>query len=130
MSSADNNCVPSKILLHRRSQTLELEFYGSTYELPAVFLRVHSPSAEVQGHGPGQKNLPLDKESVQIIGIEAQGNYAIKLIFSDGHDSGIFTWPYLYELSSKQNEYWQAYLEEAEVERNKRNGESAIKWVE
>ncbi len=120
---------PTKIKLHRRSQVLELDFQGVSFELPAEFLRVFSPSAEVKGHGPGQEVLQLNKSGVIILGIEAQGNYAIKILFNDGHDSGIYTWEYLYELASQQDSLWQAYLQKVKnQEENK--GVQAVKWIQ
>ncbi len=102
--------APTHIQLHRRSQILEVQFPDNTYQLTSEFLRVMSPSAEVRGHGPGEEILQAGKQHVAITGIEPQGNYAIKLIFSDGHDSGIYTWSYLAELGQHQAQYWQAYL--------------------
>ncbi|MFT5084481.1 MAG: DUF971 family protein [Lentisphaeria bacterium] len=121
--------TPSTIKLHRRSQELELVFGRQRFLLPAEFLRVLSPSAEVKGHGPGQEVLQLNKAKVAITGVEAQGNYAIKLIFSDRHDSGIYTWDYLYELGTHQHQYWQDYL--TQVTRHKEMDDvSAVKWVD
>lgn len=121
--------APEKIKFHRRSQVLELVFQGINYELSAEYLRVFSPSAEVKGHGPGQEVLQLNKEAVAIAGIEAQGNYAIKIIFSDGHDSGIYTWSYLFELASERESLWQEYL--AKVEKHLATKDvQTIKWVE
>lgn len=125
--------APQKIQLHKKSAELELQYSDASFILKAEFLRVHSPSAEVQGHGPDQKVLPLNKQDVQIVGIEAQGNYSIKLIFDDGHDSGLFTWSYLRELAENQAQLWQSYLEESAAELQKQenqNGESVVKWVE
>ena len=121
--------APKKIHLHKKRAELELQFDAGPVYLSAEFLRVHSPSAEVQGHGPGQKKLPLDKQSVQITNIEAQGNYAIKLIFDDGHDSGIYTWRYLRELTDNNKKLWKSYLNEAKEEKRKLNGEEPIKWI-
>ena len=116
-----NSDQPSKIKLHRQSQTLELVFGEQSFTLSAEFLRVHSPSAEVKGHGPGQEVLQLIKESVEIIDLVAQGRYAIKLVFSDGHDSGLFTWAYLKELGQNQASLWQSYCEKrkAPMERSR-----------
>lgn len=124
---------PSKIKLHRRSQTLELAFQESgggaiTYELSAEFLRVYSPSAEVKGHGPGQEVLQLNKQDVAITGIQAQGNYAIKIIFSDGHDSGIYTWHYLHELATEQIHLWQDYLNKVKLHDETKDLQ-AVKWI-
>jgi len=102
--------VPTKIKLHRRSQVLELVYDHTCFELPAEYLRVYSPSAEVKGHGKGQEVLQSGKRSVAITGIEPQGNYGIKLIFSDGHDTGIYSWQYLHHLGSDYEAKWQGYL--------------------
>lgn len=103
---------PTDINLHQKSRILELTYDdGSHFELPCEYLRVYSPSAAVTGHGPGQEVLQLNKEEVGITGIEPQGNYAIKLLFDDEHDTGLYTWDYLYELGSKYEEKWQDYLD-------------------
>ena len=104
--------IPVKINIHKKSAELEL-VYGenSTFTLSAEYLRVFSPSAEVKGHGPDQAVLQYGKRDVQFRDVEPQGNYALKLIFSDGHDSGIFSWPYLYELAINQESNWASYLE-------------------
>ncbi len=123
--------TPTDIKLHRRSQILEVVFASERFELPAEFLRVHSPSAEVRGHGPGQEELQHGKQGVAITGIEPQGNYAIKLIFSDGHDSGIYAWRYLHELGTCQTELWQQYLENLKTEGKTREvGVSVVKLME
>lgn len=103
--------APTKIQLHKQSQQLELHFGTEQFSLSAEFLRVHSPSAEVMGHGPNQAVLQFGKKDVRITKIERAGNYAIKLFFDDGHDSGIFTWTYLYELGTTKEKLWQDYLE-------------------
>lgn len=108
--------LPSEIQLHKQSRKLELVYGDKHYLLSAEFLRVHSPSAEVQGHGPGQEVLQVQKENVGISNIEPVGHYAIKIYFDDGHDSGLFSWDYLYELSMHQDEYWQTYLEKLMAE--------------
>ena len=109
---AEMHTVPSDIRLRRKSGILELAYAsGTRHELPAEFLRVYSPSAEVRGHGAGQEVLQTGKKHVQLTGVEAIGNYAIKLIFDDGHDSGIYTWEYLYDLGTHYESYWQDYLE-------------------
>ncbi len=102
--------IPRNITLHNKSRVLEVEFESQTFMLPCEYMRVHSPSAEVQGHGPGQEVLQTDKESVNIVAIEPVGNYAIKPIYSDAHNSGIYSWDYLYELGSERVEKWQHYL--------------------
>lgn len=103
--------MPTDIKLHRKTATLELKYEdGGLYSLPAEFLRVHSPSAEVQGHGPGQEILQVEKRHVSITNIEPVGNYALKLHFSDGHNTGLYTWEYLRRMCLEQPEMWQRYL--------------------
>jgi DUF971 family protein len=102
----------TNIVLHRASHALEVSFdTGETFRLPCEYLRVHSPSAEVQGHGPGQRVLQLDKQHVNIKAIEPMGNYGVLLRFDDGHDTGIFSWGTLYDLGTHQVEYQQQYLD-------------------
>ena len=103
--------IPTKIQYHKKSRHLELGFTDSTFILSAEFLRVHSPSAEVKGHGPGQEVLQFGKIDVCINNIATAGNYALQMYFDDGHDSGIFTWPYLRELCAHRDKYWQYYLD-------------------
>jgi phosphoribosylformimino-5-aminoimidazole carboxamide ribotide isomerase len=101
--------LPSAIQLHKASKTLTLKYApDEEYHLPAEFLRVHSPSAEVQGHG--NPVLQYGKLGVGITGVEPAGQYALKLTFDDGHDSGLFTWDYLYELGKRQDALWEDYL--------------------
>ena len=103
---------PTDILLHQRSRVLEVAVDdGVRYKLSCEYLRVHSPSAEVRGHGPGQGVLQLGKEGVSITQIEPVGNYAVKLVFDDGHDTGLYTWDYLYKLGNEFEHNWQVYLE-------------------
>lgn len=102
--------LPTKIQFHKQSQQLELHFGSDIFSLSAEFLRVHSPSAEVKGHGPNQAVLQFGKRYVAIDRLERAGNYALKLLFSDGHETGIYTWDYLYELGSKQTQLWEEYL--------------------
>lgn len=102
--------TPTKIQLHKRSKTLELHFGAQVFNLSAEYLRVHSPSAEVKGHGPNQAVLQYGKKDVGISGIERAGNYALKLTFDDGHDTGIYTWDYLYALGTNFERNWQSYL--------------------
>jgi len=103
---------PTDIHLHQISRVLEIVFDdGARFELPCEFLRVHSPSAEVRGHGPGQEVLQTGKEHVNITAIEPVGHYAVKLTFSDGHDSGLYSWDYLYHLGAHRAELWQDYLQ-------------------
>jgi DUF971 family protein len=127
--------APEKIKLHRKSCVLEVQFSGVTYHLGAEYLRVYSPSAEVMGHGPGQEVLQLNKQNVAITGIEPQGHYAIKLIFSDGHDSGIYSWTLLRELGENQQANWQNYLDRVAAHQqqqasDKENADtSVVKWI-
>lgn len=103
---------PTDIIYHQKSRIFEVTFdEGSTYKISAEFLRVHSPSAEVQGHGPSQAVLQLDKENVSIESIEPVGNYAVQFRFSDDHNTGIYSWDTLYDMGQKQDEYWANYLE-------------------
>ncbi|NCT68843.1 MAG: DUF971 domain-containing protein [Rhodanobacteraceae bacterium] len=103
---------PTSITLHRASHVLEVAFdSGETFRLPAEYLRVHSPSAEVQGHGPGQRKLVAGKRDVNIDAVEPVGNYAVLLRFSDGHATGLFSWSVLHELGRDQARNWQAYLD-------------------
>lgn len=104
--------IPTSLTLHRASHALEVAFdSGETFRLPAEYLRVNSPSAEVQGHGPGQKVLVAGKADVNIDAIEPVGNYAVLLRFSDGHATGLFSWDVLYALGREQAANWQAYLD-------------------
>lgn len=103
--------LPTAINLHKASKTLTLQYgTGESYTLPAEFLRVHSPSAEVQGHG--KPILQFGKLGVGLTKIEPAGQYALKLTFDDGHDSGLFTWEYLYQLAVRQEDLWNDYLDE------------------
>jgi DUF971 family protein len=101
--------APSRIQLHKKSKTLELQFGTDNYHLSAEFLRVHSPSAEVQGHGPGQAVLQHGKAHVGIDTLEAAGHYGIRIYFDDGHDTGIYTWEYLLELSQNRQQMEAEY---------------------
>ena len=109
--SGEEGPAPTGITLHQKSRLLEIAFAdGKAFKLPYEFLRVHSPSAEVRGHGPGQEVLQVGKRNVEIKEIEPVGNYAVKLAFSDGHDTGLYSWDYLYELGEKQESSWKSYL--------------------
>ncbi len=102
---------PTEINLHKKSRILEIAFEdGERFNLPAEYLRVNSPSAEVQGHGPGQGTLQLGKEDVNIDNLVAVGNYAIQLFFDDNHNTGIYSWDTLYDLGKHQEQYWADYL--------------------
>lgn len=121
--SADPQPRPLNIKLHQRSKVLELEFDdGSAFRLPCEYLRVYSPSAEVQGHGPGQGTLQLGKEEVNITAIEPVGKYAVKLQFDDGHNTGLFTWHYLYQLGRDYQHNWQLYLDALKAAGHERGG--------
>lgn len=103
---------PTNINLHQKSHILEIEFEdGKQFKYTTEFLRVHSPSAEVAGHGPGQETLQVGKSDVNIKAIEPVGHYAVKLVFDDNHDSGLYTWEYLYELGNNYEAKWQDYLQ-------------------
>jgi DUF971 family protein len=104
--------TPTEIRLHQLSRALEIAFDdGARFRIPCELLRVWSPSAEVRGHGPGQEVLQVGKENVNIVAIEPVGSYAVKLVFDDGHSTGIYTWELLYRLGSRQDEYRELYLE-------------------
>ena len=104
--------IPTGITLHQKSRILEIAFSdGRTFRLPYEFLRVYSPSAEVRGHGPGQEVLQVGKRQVEIRGLEPVGSYAVQPQFSDGHNTGIYSWDYLYELGENQERMWSQYLE-------------------
>jgi DUF971 family protein len=104
--------IPTEIKLHQQSRVLEVAFNdGRSFRLPYEFLRVYSPSAEVRGHGPGQEVLQTGKRDVAITEVEAVGHYAIRPTFSDGHDTGIYSWDYLYDLGTHHDGMWQRYLE-------------------
>jgi len=103
---------PVNINLHQKSHVLEIEFDdGCQFKYSTEFLRVHSPSAEVRGHGPGEETLQLGKSDVNINAIEPVGVYAVKLVFDDNHDSGLYTWSYLYDLGANYDVKWKRYLQ-------------------
>jgi DUF971 family protein len=103
---------PTALTLHQSSRMLEVAFDdGSSFRIPFELLRVYSPSAEVQGHGPGQEVLQTGKRDVDIVAIEPVGNYAVKPVFSDGHETGLYSWTFLHELGSQQDAYWRRYLD-------------------
>lgn len=107
--------IPTDVKLHQVSGVLELNYEdGGVFNLSAEFLRVHSPSAEVQGHSPDQAVLQTGKKMVKIADLIPQGHYALRIHFSDGHDSGIYSWEYLFDLGSRQDQLWAAYLKELE----------------
>ena len=103
--------APTEIKLHQVSQVLEVSFAdGKNFRLPAELLRVYSPSAEVRGHGPGQEVLQVGKKDVRILAVEPVGQYAVQLRFSDGHDTGIYSWELLYDYGLRQDAMWNQYL--------------------
>lgn len=107
--------VPAEIKLHQKSRILELAYEnGDRYELSFEFLRVFTPSAEARGHGVGQETLQVGKRDVDVVSIEPVGNYAIRPVFSDGHDSGLYSWDVLHGLCAHRDELWQAYLQKLE----------------
>jgi DUF971 family protein len=114
--------IPTGVVVHSKSRVLELQYAnGETYRVPFELLRVYSPSAEVQGHGPGQETLQTGKRDVSIIAIEPVGHYALQLNFSDGHNTGIYSWDILHDLAVHQEERWNDYLarlEAASVDRD------------
>lgn len=110
-----NTRIPTAITLHKSSRTLELAYGDESYELPFEFLRVLSPSAEVRGHGPGQETLQTGKRLVEIKGIEPVGHYAIRPVFSDGHDSGIYSWDLLHDFCMNRDRLWEDYLQKLEA---------------
>jgi DUF971 family protein len=106
---------PTEIKLHQKSRVLEVAFAdGRTFNLPCEFLRAYSPSAEVRGHGPGQEVLQVGKKHVEITRVEPVGSYAVQLTFSDGHDTGIYSWDLLYDYGIRQDEMWRRYLQRME----------------
>lgn len=114
--------TPQDLTVHSKSRVLEVSFSdGQTFRLPFELMRVYSPSAEVQGHGPGQEVLQTGKREVELLALEPVGNYAVQPTFSDGHDSGIFSWDYLYFLGAQQDQLWADYearLQAAGVDRD------------
>lgn len=104
--------VPSGLVVHTQSRALELQYAdGSKYLISFELLRVESPSAEVKGHGPGQETLQVGKQDVGLTQLDPVGNYAVRPVFSDGHDTGIYSWDYLYDLAVNQDSRWQSYLD-------------------
>ncbi|MCU4119774.1 DUF971 domain-containing protein [Variovorax sp. N23] len=102
--------TPQSITVHNKSKVLEVGFSdGASFRIPFELMRIYSPSAEVQGHGPGQEILQTGKRNVGLLELEPVGNYAVKPVFTDGHESGIFSWNLLYELGQKQDELWAEY---------------------
>ncbi|TXS93910.1 DUF971 domain-containing protein [Parahaliea maris] len=118
---------PRDVKLHRRSRTLELVYGdGESYHLPCEYLRVYSPSAEVRGHGEGQEVLQTGKLKVNITGVKPVGHYAIQLIFDDGHDTGLYSWDYLYQLAAEQDARWEDYLQRLQAQGGSRDPEVQV----
>jgi len=106
------SATPVEIKLRKTSRLLVVQFDdGKSFDLPFEYLRVHSPSADVKGHGPGQEVLQTGKEDVSVTSVEPIGHYAVRLVFDDGHDTGLYSWEYLYELGEQQAENWRSYLD-------------------
>jgi DUF971 family protein len=103
---------PKAITYHKQSKLLELSYEDTTVSIPAELLRVYSPSAEVRGHAPEERKLQTGKKHVGITGIDPVGNYAVRIVFDDGHDTGLYGWDFLYDLGSQSQYYWERYLEE------------------
>ena len=120
--------IPTEIKLHKQSRMLEVAFNdGKQFNLPCEYLRVYSPSAEVRGHGPGQETLQAGKKDVEITNIEPVGQYAVVLVFSDGHNTGIYSWDYLYDLGMEQEHHWKTYLRRMEEAGESREPKTLIK---
>ena len=118
------------LTVHEASRVLEVVFSdGASFRIPFELMRVYSPSAEVQGHGPGQEVLQTGKRNVTLVNLEPVGNYAVKPTFSDGHDSGIFSWDYLYELGQQQDALWKQYAERLAAAGVDRDAPMAAKCV-
>jgi DUF971 family protein len=114
--------VPVELRLRKKSRLLSIVYADdSQFDLSFEFLRVHSPSADVRGHGPGQEVLQTGKEHVQISAIEPVGNYAVRLVFDDGHNTGLYTWKYLHQLGTEKEERWTAYLDRLQAAGYARN---------
>jgi DUF971 family protein len=104
--------VPTGVVVHAKSRVLELQYAdGEAFRIPFELLRVYSPSAEVRGHGPGQETLQTGKREVTITSIEGVGNYALQPTFSDGHNTGLYSWDLLYDIATRQDELWREYLD-------------------
>lgn len=117
---------PSKVHLHKESKILELVINDINYQLPAEFLRVHSKSAEVTGHGPGQEVLVDGKIHVGIESLKAIGNYGLQIVFDDGHDSGIYSWGYLVEMCQHQKNMWNSYIEALKTQEKHRDPHTSV----
>jgi len=119
--------IPTRVVVREAKDSLLITFSDvQEYSLPAEFLRVHSPSAEVRGHGEGNETLQYDKRNITIASLEQAGNYALQIIFSDGHDSGIYSWEYLRKLAENQEAMWSVYLEKLHNAGLSRDSESQV----
>ena len=107
--------IPTGVVLHSKSRVLELQYGDESFRVPFELLRVFSPSAEVQGHGPGQETLQTGKREIAIVGIEPVGHYALQLTFSDGHNTGIYSWDILHDLATRQDDRWREYFAKLEA---------------
>jgi DUF971 family protein len=117
MSGTETTPWPTELRLKKAEKRLEVSFDdGASFRLPAEYLRVESPSAEVQGHGPGQRTLVPGRAHVGIVGLEPVGNYAVRILFDDLHDTGIYSWSYLYRLGAEYDRRWPAYLNALKAE--------------
>ena len=118
--------IPTQLKLLQKLHVVEITFdNGENYSLPCEYLRVNSPSAEVRGHSPSQAVLQVGKKNVNIIGIDPVGQYAVKLIYDDGHDTGLYTWDTLYDLAVNQEKYWQSYLDKLAAAGQSRDASSS-----
>lgn len=123
MATQEQNITPTEIRARSNSRLLVVSFAdGRSFELPFEYLRTHSPSAEVKGHGPGQETLVLGKQNVGVTAIEQVGQYAVRIVFDDGHDSGLFSWRYLRELGEQQGPNWEKYLARVAATRQDHGG--------
>ncbi|HEY7772356.1 MAG TPA: DUF971 domain-containing protein [Marinagarivorans sp.] len=118
--------TPSKIHLHKKTQTLDICYDNENFSLSAEFLRVHSPSAEVKGHAGHGGETPYGKRGVRIEKLEMTGNYAIQIFFDDGHSSGLYSWKYLHELCTNQQALWQGYLDKLHVMQKSRDKDTSV----
>ena len=124
-NSTENGAVPKQITLDENAASLSLSYSeGREFRFTCEFLRVFSPSAEVVGHGPGQRVNPIGKENVRIVQVMPVGNYAIKIIFSDGHDTGIYSWKYFQWLAANKKDLWERYIDETSREADAIDGKS------
>ena len=120
--------VPTDLTVHGQSRVLEVHFSdGAAFRIPFELMRIYSPSAEVQGHGPGQEVLQTGKREVELLGLAPVGNYAVQPSFSDGHDTGIFSWDYLYLLGSQQERLWAEYAQRLQAQGVDRDAPMPVK---